>query len=105
MNKLNLKKWFRLWRHHHGAKDPLKRRPRPFRDWHRLIIWWLILLVAVGTLHLWTFRNMQNKIGRGSETVAPAPLPPLDPTRLHQVIKYWQTREPGYRPATTTGAN
>ncbi len=92
LNKPNLKNWFGPRRGAHVGTDPLKRRPRPFRDWRRLSITWLIGLIVISGLHLWLFRNLEKSIAREVENQVAGGLPRLNPEKLHRVVEYWKQK-------------
>ena len=83
----------RFWRRLRERPDLLKQRPRPFRDWHHLLRWWLIGLVIAAGFHFWLFRYFSQEALELAKSATQTESPKLDPKNLDEVVKYWQARE------------
>ena len=70
--------------------DPLKARPRPYRDWHTLMIGWVVFLVITSVIHFWLFQQIKRELNQDPATNQRLPSTKLDPVRLHRVVETWR---------------
>ena len=73
-----------------ASPDPLKARPRPYRDWHALMIGWFVFLVITSVIHFWLFQQIKSKLNQDPTSNQGLLASKLDPVRLHKVLETWR---------------